>query len=263
MVPALNYKRGQAQYEGVLAGEPSQTPFPKKCTIMIPAISHDAEGSSREALLGEDVWANVAEGQSIMVEGLGALHHGQELDCQIEIGPGLPLVNAYALQLASAVDIERVWLSPELNLQQIAKLASDPGIPRLGIKVAGAQELMVTEHCMLMSQGECKEQCQSCTRRRVPHGLEDRKGYIFPVVTDALGRSHLYNSVELDNAASIPDLISAGVADFMIDATLMSPEQCAQATGRIAKAIEVWLEDGNAIAKQAKTTTGHLHRGVK
>ncbi len=130
------------------------------------------------------------------------------------------------------------------------------------MKVAGAQELMVTEHCMLMSQGACAEVCPTCTRRRVPHALEDRKGYLFPVVTDALGRTHLYNSVELDNVPSVGDLLDAGVTDFMVDATLMSPEQCAQATGRLAKALEVWAADGNTLSKLPNTTTGHLHRGV-
>ena len=265
LVSALNYRRGQAQQEGMLMPEPSQAPFPKKCTIMIPSIAHDAVGTSREVLLDEDVWANVAEGQSVLVDGIGALHHAIELGCQVEIGQGLPLVNRDALLLAQAFGASRVWLSPELNIGQIAQLASHggEGIPRLGAKVFGAQELMVTEHCMLMSQGDCNERCQDCSRRKVPFALEDRKGYIFPVSTDSLGRSHLYNSVELDNVSFIPELIDAGVTDFMVDATLMSPEQCAQATGRVAKAIELWAQDGSSVSKLHGTTTGHLHRGVR
>ncbi len=263
LVPALNYRRGQSQWEGVLADGPTQAPFPKKCTIMVPAVAHDAEGESREARLGEDAWANVAEGQPVYVDSLGALLHARQLGCQVDVGLGLPLVNADALRLARAFDAARVWLSPELTLRQVADLASSAdGAPRLGVKVAGAQELMVTEHCMLMSQGACAEVCPTCTRRRVPHALEDRKGYLFPVVTDALGRTHLYNSVELDNVPSVGDLLDAGVTDFMVDATLMSPEQCAQATGRLAKALEVWAADGNTLSKLPNTTTGHLHRGV-
>lgn len=263
LVPALNYRRGQSQWEGVLGDAPAQAPFPKKCTIMVGAVAHDAVGASREACLGEDAWANVAEGQAVYVDSLGALLHARQLGCQVEVGPGLPLVNADALRLARAFDATRVWLSPELTLRQIARLASpsDSSL-RLGVKVAGAQELMVTEHCMLMSQAACAETCSTCSRRRVPHALEDRKGYLFPVVTDALGRTHLYNSVELDNVPSVGDLVQAGVTDFMVDATLMSPEQCAQATGRLAKALRVWADDGNVLSKLPNTTTGHLHRGV-
>lgn len=263
IVPALNYRRGQAQQEGMLVGDPSQSPFPKKCTIWIPSIDHDPVGESREAVLECDAWANVSEGGSVLVESLGALHRALQVGCEIEIGPGLPMVNCDALRLAQAFEATRVWLSPELNLRQIAELASCADAPRLGIKVAGAQELMVTEHCLLMSQGECAQNCGECKRRRVPFALEDRKGYMFPVASDALGRSHLYNSVALDNVASVPDLVQAGVTGFMVDATLMSPEQCAQATGRLAKALQVWADDGNALTKLPGTTTGHLHRGVK
>ena len=263
IVPALNYRRGQAQQEGMLVGDPSQSPFPKKCTIWIPSIDHDPVGESREAALECDAWANVSEGHAVLVESLGALHRALQAGCEIEIGPGLPMVNCDSLRLAQAFEATRVWLSPELNLRQIAELASCEDAPRLGIKVAGAQELMVTEHCLLMSQGECAQNCDECKRRRVPFALEDRKGYMFPVASDALGRSHLYNSVALDNVASVPDLVQAGVTGFMVDATLMSPEQCAQATGRLAKALQVWADDGNALTKLPGTTTGHLHRGVK
>ncbi len=184
----------------------------------------------------------------------------------MEVGPSLPVVNAHAVEVVQALGADCVWLSPELNLQQIKQLvktARDGGSSvQFGIKVAGAQELMVTEHCMLMSQGDCRQNCPECSRRRVPHALEDRKGYMFPTVTDALGRSHVYNSVSLDNAPAIPELLDAGVTSFMLDATLMNPEETAQVTGRIAKAIGA-AEGEKPLSKMPNTTSGHLFRGVK
>lgn len=103
----------------------------------------------------------------------------------------------------------------------------------------GAQELMVTEHCMLMSQGPCDENCAECPRRKSPHVLKDRKGYEFPVVTDAMGRSHLYNAVELDIASSMPELLAAGISSYMVDATLMNAEETAHAVGRAIRALHV------------------------
>ena len=126
----------------------------------------------------------------------------------------------------------------------------------------GAQELMVTEHCMLMSQGPCDENCAECPRRKSPHVLKDRKGYEFPVVTDAMGRSHLYNAVELDIASSMPELLAAGISSYMVDATLMNAEETAHAVGRAIRALHVAQNDGNAIAKMPNTTSGHLYRGV-
>ena len=130
------------------------------------------------------------------------------------------------LSLAAAADLgaSRVWLSPELTLGQIADLAEDAPV-ELGLTIIGSQELMVTEHCLLMSQGPCDEECDACPRRKSPHFLRDRKEYEFPVVTDALGRSHLYNGVQLDVAHALPDLVHAGVSVLMVDATLMNVEE--------------------------------------
>ena len=71
--------------------------------------------------------------------------------------------------------------------QLIADIAEDAPV-ELGLTIIGAQELMVTEHCLLMSQGPCDENCAECPRRKSPHFLRDRKDYEFPVVTDAMGR---------------------------------------------------------------------------
>ena len=122
---------------------------------------------------------------------------------------------------------------------------------------------MITEHCLLMSQGPCSEDCAECRRRRSPHYLKDRKDFDFPVITDALGRSHLYNSVELDLVASLPELMAAGVTSFMVDTTLMNGEQAAQAVGRAIRALRIAQSDGNSVAKITSATTGHLFRGVQ
>ena len=55
-----------------------------------------------------------------------------------------------------------------------------------------------------------------------PHFLKDRKGYDFPVISDQLGRSHLYNSVQLDVAHAIPDIVQAGITWLLVDSTLMN-----------------------------------------
>ena len=151
---------------------------------------------------------------------------------------------------------------PELNLGQIRGLCAASPLS-LGVKVCGAQELMVCEHCLLSSQGPCNEDCASCTRRTVPFGLKDRKGYVFPVITDEAGRSHLYNSVTLDVVPDIPELMTAGARAFMVDTTLMDVEQTAQATGRVRKALEKTIEGTGAVTKISHTTSGHLHRGIR
>ena len=121
---------------------------------------------------------------------------------------------------------------------------------------------MITEHCLLMSQGLCDEDCDTCPRRKSPHYLKDRKDFEFPVVTDCLGRSHLYNSVQLDVAHALPELIHAGISSVMVDTTLLNAEQTAQAVGRVVHAADLAKRDAGTVSKPAAATSGHLFRGV-
>ena len=132
----------------------------------------------------------------------------------------------------------------------------------LGLYVSGAAELMVTEHCLLMSQGPCNRNCTECVRRKSPHFLKDRKGFEMPVITDCCGRSHLYNAVKLDLTHLMPDLLSAGVDAVMVDATLLNVEETTAAVRRAVRARDVAAKSGDALKKVDGATTGHIFRGV-
>ena len=261
-VPALNYGRGEAVVAGQLTATVEQAGYPKQCLLAMPVVDHDEVGLSREAKLDFDPWRYATSGRPVFVESLGAMQMAAEIGIPFEVGPHLPVTNRLALDEVARMGAVLVWLSPELSLDQIRELSRDTPV-ELGIFISGAQELMITEHCLLMSQGPCNEDCAECRRRRSPHYLKDRKDFDFPVITDALGRSHLYNSVELDLVASLPELMAAGVTSFMVDTTLMNGEQAAQAVGRAIRALRIAQSDGNSVAKITSATTGHLFRGVQ
>lgn len=260
-VPALNYRRGEAVIAGQKNAAAEQAGYPKGCIPIMPVADHEAVGGAREAVVDADVWKYAAEGKPLLAESLGAMERASEEGALLDVGSHVPITNGLSLAVASEFGAARVWLSPELTLRQIEEVAKDAPV-ELGVLLIGAQELMVTEHCMLMSQGPCDENCAECPRRKSPHVLKDRKGYEFPVVTDAMGRSHLYNAVELDIASSMPELLAAGISSYMVDATLMNAEETAHAVGRAIRALHVAQNDGNAIAKMPNTTSGHLYRGV-
>ncbi|HET6351226.1 MAG TPA: DUF3656 domain-containing protein [Coriobacteriia bacterium] len=173
----------------------------------------------------------------------------------------LNALNPWAVALLAESGASSVWLSPELSARQIADVANASAVP-LGVAVAGSQELMVTEHCVLMSEGECDRQCASCSRRATHRWLKDRKGYRFPVVTDALGRTHLYNAVPLDVVASLPDVLATGVSLLRIDAELLSPDEAAALVSRVRAGIAAHLAGRVAPKPDAPATTGHFFRGV-
>lgn len=261
-VPALEYKRGGALVAGLRSDEVDQAGYPKQCVVALPAIEHEAVGRSREALVGgDDAWERVVPGRPVLADSLGALVRAADCGAEPEAGPHLPVVNELALACAADLGARRVWLSPELTLRQIEELGAVSPVP-LGLAVIGAQELMVTEHCLLMSQGPCNQDCASCPRRSKPHVLRDRKGYDFPVYTDALGRGHLHNGVVLDIAHLAPELIAAGVSAFMVDTTLMTMEDAGTAVARAVRARDLALRDGSTVPKASGATTGHLFRGV-
>lgn len=260
-VPALNYKRGEAVVAGQRSSTAEQAGYPKQMVVALPTVDHDPVPGTREHALDFDPWRYVKPGKPVLVESLGSLVRAADLGAEVEVGPHVPIANRLSLATAAELGASRVWLSPELTLGQIADLAENAPV-ELGLTIIGSQELMVTEHCLLMSQGPCDEACDVCPRRKSPHGLRDRKEYEFPVVTDALGRSHLYNGVRLDVAHAAPDLMRAGLSMLMVDTTLMNVEETAKAVGRAVRARSVANADGNAIAKEPGTTSGHLFRGV-
>ncbi len=261
-VPAVNLEHGQATVAGQLTATVEQANYPNQCTPVLPVANHDACELTREQACGFDAWRSVHAGQPVVAESLGELVRAQDEGALVEVGPHLPVTNKLALRTAAQLGAHRVWLSPELNLAQIAELAKDAPA-ELGLTVIGRQELMTTEHCMLMSQGPCAQNCVSCARRKSPHFLKDRKGYDFPVVTDQLGRSHLYNSVQLDVVHALPEIIQAGITWLMVDATLLNVEETTQAVQRVVRARNLAHAQNASVPKEAGCTSGHLFRGVQ
>jgi putative protease len=120
--------------------------------------------------------------------------------------------------------------------------------------------MMVTEHCVLMAQGPCNQDCSNCKRRKALHLLEDRKRYRMPVITDNAGRSHLFNAVELDLAHTVPELMIAGVTGFMVDGSCMNNEELRAACTRARRAVDLAKRGAGSLPKKEGCTTGHLFR---
>ncbi len=215
---ALACAQGQAVIAGQLSETGETTAYPRQCRLALPEVEHERISPSREAVMNFDVWRLAKDGP-VFADSLGAMQRAVELGLLFDVGPHVPVTNRLSLEVAADFGAQRVWLSPELTLGQIRDIARNAPV-EVGLFVMGAQKLMITEHCLLMSQGSCNQQCGQCARRKSPHYLRDRKGFEFPVITDALGRSHLYNSVALDVANALPDLLACGVSAIKEDATL-------------------------------------------
>ena len=257
-VPALNYRRGEAVIAGQLSGTAEQAGYPKQCIPVLPTVSHMFDEELRG---GFDIWNRVRADKPVVVENFGQLIRAGELGALPEVGPHIPVTNRFDLQAMADLGAQRIWLSPELSLVQIEELGEVSSVP-LGVTIMGSTELMVTEHCLLMSQGPCNQKCANCARRKSPHHLKDRKGYEMTVITDVTGRSHLYNAVSLDIAHLAPELIQAGVSAFMVDTTLMNVSETTKKVQRAVRARDIALKSGDKVSKAEGATSGHLFRGV-
>ena len=257
-VPAANYRRGEAVIAGQLSDTAEQAGYPKQCIPVLPTVSQMFDEEKRN---GFDIWKRVKADKPVMVENLGQLLHATEMGAAPEVGPHVPVTNKLDLQAMADLGTQRVWLSPELSLVQIEELGDMAPMP-LGLTIMGQTELMVTEHCLLMSQGPCNQKCAECARRKSPHFLKDRKGYEMPVITDCTGRSHLYNAVQMDVAHLMPEIIGAGVSTVLVDTTLMNVKETTEKVARAVRARDIAQKDGNRVAKAEGATSGHLFRGV-
>ena len=257
-VPAANYRRGEAVIAGQLSDTAEQAGYPKQCIPVLPTVSQMFDEEKRN---GFDIWKRVKADKPVMVENLGQLLHATEMGAAPEVGPHIPVANKLDLQAMADLGAQRVWLSPELSLVQIEELGDMAPMP-LGLTIMGQTELMVTEHCLLMSQGPCNQKCAECARRKSPHYLKDRKGYEMPVITDCTGRSHLYNAVQMDVAHLMPEIIGAGVSTVLVDTTLMNVKETTEKVARAVRARDIAQKDGNKVAKAEGATSGHLFRGV-
>ena len=257
-VPAANYRRGEAVIAGQLSDTAEQAGYPKQCIPVLPTVSQMFDEEKRN---GFDIWKRVKADKPVMVENLGQLLHATEMGAAPEVGPHIPVTNKLDLQAMADLGAQCVWLSPELSLVQIEELGDMAPMP-LGLTIMGQTELMVTEHCLLMSQGPCNQKCAECARRKSPHYLKDRKGYEMPVITDCTGRSHLYNAVQMDVAHLMPEIIGAGVSTVLVDTTLMNVKETTEKVARAVRARDIAQKDGNKVAKAEGATSGHLFRGV-
>jgi U32 family peptidase len=221
---------------------------------LVPRIVHDSEF---EAFLEPG-----RVRQKAVAGNLGALQALAEAGVVLEAHWSLNAVNPWTLDALATLGANEAWLSPELSEQQIRSLASDSPLP-VGTAVFGRQELMVTEHCVLMAEGECDRDCRACARRGRTRWLQDRKGYRFPIATDVSGRTHVYNSVPLDLVPRLSEVLATGISALRLDLHTESPDEVSAAVSRVRRALGL-AEAGVAqeAAVPGPTTSGHFFRGV-
>lgn len=233
---------------------------PASCSAegVIPVLDEVSRELDHERL---DPW--LTPGAPAVVGTISELALGAEIGSVVELRSCIPVHNVPCMRELAARGAHAAWLSPELTLAEIERIAPQRGEMTLGLMVLGAPRVMTSEHCILQVAGACIHDCVNCRLRVRDFKLKNIDGRILPVRTGLNGRSHLYDGVQLDATPQIPQLLRAGVTRFLVDGTLMNIDMLSRSVARTNRALEAARSGRTPDKRLPGTSSGCLFQGVE
>lgn len=233
---------------------------PASCSAegVIPVLDEVSRELDHERL---DPW--LTPGAPAAVGTISELALGAEICSVVELRSCIPVHNVPCMRELAARGAHAAWLSPELTLAEIERIAPQRGEMTLGLMVLGAPRVMTSEHCILQVAGACIHDCANCRLRARDFKLKNIDGRMLPVRTGLNGRSHLYDGVQLDATPQIPQLLRAGVTRFLVDGTLMNIDMLSLSVARTNRALEAARSGRTPDKRLPDTSSGCLFQGVE
>lgn len=233
---------------------------PASCSAegVIPVLDEVSRELDHERL---DPW--LTPGAPAAVGTISELALGAEIGSVVELRSCIPVHNVPCMRELAARGAHAAWLSPELTLAEIERIAPQRGEMTLGLTVLGAPRVMTSEHCILQVAGACIHDCANCRLRVRDFKLKNIDGRMLTVRTGLNGRSHLYDGVQLDATPQIPQLLRAGVTRFLVDGTLMNIDMLSRSVARTNRALEAARSGRTPDKRLPGTSSGCLFQGVE
>lgn len=233
---------------------------PASCSAegVIPVLDEVSRELDHERL---DPW--FTPGAPAAVGTISELALGAEIGSVVELRSCIPVHNVPCMRELAARGAHAAWLSPELTLAEIERIAPQRGEITLGLMVLGVPRVMTSEHCILQVAGACIHDCANCRLRARDFKLKNIDGRMLPVRTGLNGRSHLYDGVQLDATPQIPQLLRAGVTRFLVDGTLMNIDMLSRSVERTNRALEAARSGRTPDKRLPGTSSGCLFQGVE
>lgn len=225
---------------------------------VIPVLDEVSRELDHERL---DPW--LTPGAPAAVGTISELALGAEIGSVVELRSCIPVHNVPCMRELAARGAHAAWLSPELTLAEIERIAPQRGEMTLGLMVLGVPRVMTSEHCILQVAGACIHDCANCRLRGRDFKLKNIDGRMLPVRTGLNGRSHLYDGVQLDATPQIPQLLRAGVTRFLVDGTLMNIDMLSRSVARTNRALEAARSGRTPDKRLPGTSSGCLFQGVE
>ena len=253
-------KAGAARVYMTVDGLLAEGLSPASCSAegVIPVLDEVSRELDHERL---DPW--LTPGAPAAVGTISELALGAEIGSVVELRSCIPVHNVPCMRELAARGAHAAWLSPELTLAEIERIAPQRGEMTLGLMVLGAPRVMTSEHCILQVAGACIHDCANCRLRARDFKLKNIDGRMLPVRTGLNGRSHLYDGVQLDATPQIPQLLRAGVTRFLVDGTLMNIDMLSRSVARTNRALEAARSGRTPDKRLPGTSSGCLFQGVE
>lgn len=113
----------------------------------------------------------------------GLIHNIGHINIGTTISPYFNIVNEYAIDLYKNLGINKIYLSYEMPLEDIKKLALNNVHANVGMPIYGKMDVMVTKHCMIAKCKDFKNKnCKSCINN--DYYLEDEYFNRFDIITN-------------------------------------------------------------------------------
>ena len=177
-----------------LDDEAGWAPFLDRLTVVLDEVCRIGDEERVRALM--------RRARRVICRNLDEVAIARELGASFDVAAPVFCANSETLAWLRGLGAERVFLPAELVLDgarrpRVADLLAAPGV--LGPVDGRAPELMVSEHCLLTSEGPCAGDeghgtCAACPRRRTTRLLVDRDGARLPVHVDAQGRTRIFQA---------------------------------------------------------------------
>lgn len=233
---------------------------PAECASMgiVPVLDEVSREIDHDRL---DPW--IMPGAPAAVGTISELALGADLGAHTELRSCIPVHNVPCMHELATRGVHGAWLSPELTLAEIERIAPHRGDMTLGLMVLGAPRVMTSEHCILQVAGACIHDCGKCRLRTRDFKLKNIDGRMLPVRTGLNGRSQLYDGVQIDATPQIPQLLRAGVSRFLVDGTLMDVDTLSRSVTRAKRALEAARSGRSPEKRLPGTSSGCLFQGVE
>ncbi|MBO7674859.1 MAG: U32 family peptidase, partial [Atopobiaceae bacterium] len=207
-----------------------------------------------------DPW--VRPGEPVAVGNVSELALAHARGALPEVRSCVPVHNESCVVALAQAGAAGIWLSAEMSLEEIEQLAPSVQVP-VGVTVMGRTRAMTTEHCVLQVADKCVHACATCKLRAKKTYLRNGSGELYPVRTDAQGRSRVYAARPLDATPQIPELVRAGVRRLAVDGTLMDDDELAEAIRRVSRAIAACKAGIRPSKRMQGCTSGHLFEPIE